>query len=118
MLILPRSVRGRLWAALGLLSLAIICISVLTWVVLQRVDDRLQELHSQSLSQVAQAIDLSKRSSDLATSAPYLLNQRSNFLIELEGRKLLDVLAQDVGVKGVFSDWPATVTYYANCMGL
>ena len=30
----------------------------------------------------------------------------------------LDVLAQDVGVVGVFSDWPATVTYYANCMGL
>ena len=31
---------------------------------------------------------------------------------------LLDVLAQDVGVLGVFTDWPATVTYYANCMGL
>ncbi len=32
--------------------------------------------------------------------------------------ELLHVLAQDVGVEGVFSDWPATVTYYANCMGL
>ena len=31
---------------------------------------------------------------------------------------LLDVLAQDVGVLGVFSDWPATTTYYANCMNL
>ena len=31
---------------------------------------------------------------------------------------LLDVLAQDVGVAGVFSDWPATVTFYANCFGL
>lgn len=31
---------------------------------------------------------------------------------------LLDVLAQDVGVIGVFSDWPATVTYYANQKGL
>lgn len=30
----------------------------------------------------------------------------------------LDVLARDVGVLGVFSDWPATVTYYANCMKL
>ncbi|MEE2943885.1 MAG: glycerophosphodiester phosphodiesterase family protein [Pseudomonadota bacterium] len=30
--------------------------------------------------------------------------------------ELLDVLAQDVGVEGVFSDWPATTTYYANCM--
>ena len=31
---------------------------------------------------------------------------------------LLDVLAQDVGVIGVFSDWPATTTFYANCKGL
>lgn len=30
----------------------------------------------------------------------------------------LHVLAKDVGVIGVFTDWPATVTYYANCMGL
>lgn len=30
---------------------------------------------------------------------------------------VLHVLAQDVGVAGVFSDWPATVTYYANCFG-
>ena len=28
----------------------------------------------------------------------------------------LDVLAQDVGIIGLFSDWPATTTYYANCM--
>jgi glycerophosphoryl diester phosphodiesterase len=32
--------------------------------------------------------------------------------------KALDALARDVKVIGVFSDWPATVTYYANCMGL
>jgi glycerophosphoryl diester phosphodiesterase len=32
--------------------------------------------------------------------------------------KALDVLARQVGVDGVFSDWPGTVTYYANCMGL
>jgi glycerophosphoryl diester phosphodiesterase len=32
--------------------------------------------------------------------------------------EVLDVLAKQVGVKGIFSDWPATVTYYANCMGL
>ncbi|KZN32569.1 glycerophosphodiester phosphodiesterase family protein [Pseudoalteromonas luteoviolacea] len=29
---------------------------------------------------------------------------------------VLDVLAKQVGVKGVFSDWPATTTFYANCM--
>ena len=30
----------------------------------------------------------------------------------------LDVLAREVKILGIFSDWPATVTYYANCMGL
>ena len=32
--------------------------------------------------------------------------------------RVLHVLAHDVGVKGVFSDWPATTTYYANCFDL
>jgi glycerophosphoryl diester phosphodiesterase len=30
--------------------------------------------------------------------------------------ELLHVLAEDVGIEGIFSDWPATVTFYANCM--
>jgi glycerophosphoryl diester phosphodiesterase len=30
----------------------------------------------------------------------------------------IHVLAQDVGIIGLFSDWPGTVTYYANCMEL
>jgi glycerophosphoryl diester phosphodiesterase len=30
----------------------------------------------------------------------------------------LDALARDVKVLGVFSDWPATVSYYASCLGL
>jgi glycerophosphoryl diester phosphodiesterase len=32
--------------------------------------------------------------------------------------ELIDVLAQEVGVLGIFSDWPATVTYYASCLGM
>jgi glycerophosphoryl diester phosphodiesterase len=32
--------------------------------------------------------------------------------------RVLDVLARQVGVLGVFSDWPATTTFYANCAGL
>jgi len=29
----------------------------------------------------------------------------------------LDTLARDVGIIGIFSDWPATTTFYANCTG-
>ena len=40
--------------------------------------------------------------------------------IERDGDMLvtLDVLARKVGILGIFSDWPGTVTYYASCMGL
>ena len=31
---------------------------------------------------------------------------------------VLDVLARDVGIVGMLFDWPATVTFYANCMDL
>ena len=31
--------------------------------------------------------------------------------------RVLDVLAEQVGVLGVFSDWPATTSFYANCTG-
>jgi glycerophosphoryl diester phosphodiesterase len=45
-------------------------------------------------------------------SIKYAVNSDDDML------KLLDVLAKDVKIRGIFSDWPATVTYYANCMGL
>nr|WP_321442904.1 glycerophosphodiester phosphodiesterase family protein [uncultured Cohaesibacter sp.] len=43
-----------------------------------------------------------------------------NDVIENEGAvyDLLDVLANDIGVTGTFSDWPSTTTFFANCMGL
>lgn len=31
---------------------------------------------------------------------------------------VIDVLARDAKVRGVFSDWPAAVTYYASCMNI
>jgi glycerophosphoryl diester phosphodiesterase len=32
--------------------------------------------------------------------------------------RVIDVLAKDVKVLGIFSDWPAAITYYANCVGV
>lgn len=32
--------------------------------------------------------------------------------------RVLDVLAKQIGIIGIFSDWPATATFYANCAGL
>lgn len=32
--------------------------------------------------------------------------------------EILDILAQEIGVVGVFSDWSSSVSYYGSCMGL
>lgn len=60
-----------------------------------------------------------ERSGPLASGGGWYF-QSVNDGIDSDGDyfEVLDVVAQDIGVIGVFSDWPATVTYYANCMGL
>lgn len=32
--------------------------------------------------------------------------------------EVIDVLAREIGIKGLFTDWSSTVTYYANCFDL
>jgi glycerophosphoryl diester phosphodiesterase len=61
-----------------------------------------------------------ERSGILADGGNGFYYQTIDAAIHREGdvMTVLDVLAKDVGVLGVFSDWAATVTYYANCMGL
>jgi glycerophosphoryl diester phosphodiesterase len=61
-----------------------------------------------------------ERSGILADGDNGFYFQTFDSAIKREGdvMKVIDVLAQKVGILGVFSDWPATVTYYANCMGL
>ena len=46
--------------------------------------------------------------------------QTTSDIVDNDGDMLdvLDVLGRRIGVLGVFSDWPATTTFYANCMGL
>ena len=60
-----------------------------------------------------------ERSGPLVTGGGWYY-QSVKDVIDSSGKmfELLDVLAMDVGVEGVFSDWPATTSYYANCMNL
>ena len=61
-----------------------------------------------------------ERSGFIATGNPGYFYQGVAAALQREGDVLqvLDVLARDVGVLGVFSDWPATVSFYAHCKGL
>lgn len=60
-----------------------------------------------------------ERSGPLKSGGGYYF-QSVRELIDNDGDvfTLLNVLHQDVGIVGLFSDWPATTTYYANCFGL
>ena len=61
-----------------------------------------------------------ERSGILADGSNGYYYQTFDSAIKREGdmMKVLDVLAKDVGILGIFSDWPATVSYYASCMNL
>lgn len=61
-----------------------------------------------------------ERSGILADGNNGYYYQTIDSAIKREGdmMNVLDVLAKDVGILGIFSDWPATVSYYASCMNL
>ena len=59
-----------------------------------------------------------ERSGILADGGNGFYYQSFDSAIKTEGdmMRVLDVLNKQVGIIGIFSDWPATVTFYANCM--
>jgi len=58
-----------------------------------------------------------ERSGLLAGGEPGFYYQTLGNALRREGdvMQVIDVLVRDVGVIGIFSDWPATVAFYANC---
>jgi glycerophosphoryl diester phosphodiesterase len=54
------------------------------------------------------------------TAAPSFYYQTTLDALKNDGDLMvtLDVLAKQVGILGIFSDWSGTVSYYASCMGL
>lgn len=61
-----------------------------------------------------------ERSGNLAAANNGFYYRSIDSAITREGdvMEVVDVLARDVGVRGIFSDWPATVSFYAGCAGL
>ncbi|MEZ9720702.1 glycerophosphodiester phosphodiesterase family protein [Vibrio splendidus] len=85
--------------------------------------DKNNELVASNYAKLAKDVDLDIIAWTLERSGPlaqgggwYYKSVTDGINNDGDMMKMLDVLAQDVGVMGVFSDWPATVTYYANCM--
>lgn len=90
------------------------------WMLLKSENGKIQP---STYAQEARVAGLDIITWSLERSAPLVndgawYHQTTDDIINNDGDKLvaLDVLAQKVGVIGVFSDWPATTTFYANCM--
>lgn len=60
-----------------------------------------------------------ERSGPLQTGGGWYYQSVSD-VISVDGDQfeLLNALQNEVGIAGMFSDWPATTTFFANCMGL
>jgi glycerophosphoryl diester phosphodiesterase len=93
------------------------------WVML-KLDDR-NEIVPSEYASAAKGAGLDLIGWSLERDGP--LNKGGGFYhrsikaaIDRDGDTLvvLDVLAKQVGIRGMFSDWPATTTFYASCMGM
>ena len=92
------------------------------------VDNATQKIMPSDYAIAAQKAGLKFITWSLERSGPlaYVAKNKDSYystiasVIKTDGQmyEVLDVLAQQVKIIGMFSDWPATVTYYANCFGL
>lgn len=86
------SIRFRLSAAIAILFLLILLVSLIGMQVLKRTELWMNVLHQETLAEVSDALDLSKRSADLATSAPFLYALFTPFQLENDVKTILENL--------------------------
>ncbi|EBA15620.1 putative hybrid two-component system regulatory protein [Roseobacter sp. SK209-2-6] len=92
---LPRlSVRFRLSAAIAVLFGLIMLVSTIGILVLNRTELWMNVLHKETLAEVSDALDLSRETADLATSAPFLYALFPPFQLEQEKTKVLQNLSR------------------------
>ncbi|WP_149139519.1 ATP-binding protein [Gemmobacter caeruleus] len=91
------TVRARLWGALAALAAATLIVGATSWVTLHQATGRLDRLHDETLTAVDQSLTLSRRASDLATGAPWLLTLQSPFRIRQEAETARGLIAGIAG---------------------
>ncbi|MEP2715424.1 ATP-binding protein [Pseudophaeobacter sp.] len=86
------SVRFRLTAALAVLFCLMLLVSLIGLRVLNRTEFWMNTLHQDTLAEVSDALNLSRLSADLATSAPFLYALFPPFQLEQESQDVLETL--------------------------
>ncbi len=83
------SIRFRLLASFAVLAVSTLVVGIVAWYWLVRSNAILEDLHHTTLLEVSRSHDLAEQASNLTTSAPFLLNLKSPYLVESEGGTLL-----------------------------
>lgn len=86
-------IRTLLLSALGLLLSVILVIGAIALITLNSAENRLGIFHDQTLTEVSDALELSRSASKLATSAPFLMTLSPSFQLATEAGDVLETLA-------------------------
>ncbi|MDN3721889.1 ATP-binding protein [Roseibium salinum] len=86
------SIRFLLLLAIGLLLIVIMVIGAIALYTLNSAEERLGTFHDQTLSEVSNALELSRGASKLAASAPFLMTLSPSFQLESEAEEILETL--------------------------
>ncbi|XYK79727.1 MAG: ATP-binding protein [Labrenzia sp.] len=87
------SVQFRLSTAIAALFLVILLVSVIGVSMLRSAEGWLDRVHTDTLSEVSRALELSSGASNLATSAPFLITVQIPAMIENEAQSILQTIA-------------------------
>ncbi|OCP03077.1 MULTISPECIES: ATP-binding protein [unclassified Ensifer] len=83
------TVKQKLLGALTLLSIATMFIGIVAWLALDRSEKRLNALHSATVENVGDALEISRLVSQLSSTAPFLMTLQSSYLIEKQAATVL-----------------------------
>lgn len=88
------SVRARLSIAILTLCAATLIISVISLLLLRNAESWLDTIHRDTLSEVSQALELSRNAADLATAAPFLLTVQVPYQRQVDADAILQTIEQ------------------------
>lgn len=83
------SIRARLLTSFSVLAISTLIVGFIAWYWVTKSDALLDDLHRAALLQVSESRDLTVQSTKLTTSAPFLLNLKTAYLLESEASELL-----------------------------
>lgn len=98
------SVKARLSIAILTLCAVTLIISTISLLLLRNAENWLDTIHRDTLSEVSQALELSRNAADLATAAPFLLTVQVPYQRQVDADAILDTIDKLEGLSAGTDD--------------